>query len=207
MGEVQTLLGLGSNASGRWGLPRATLLRAIDELRQVGMQIERISRIFSTAPLGPGRQERYLNAVVLVASPPPPAALLRSLKRLERRAGRRLSSRVWRPRPLDIDILDYGGKQIGWPPRRRMPGRLVLPHPEMHRRAFVLVPLLDVAPAWRHPVLGLGARALLARIARKDVADVRQTLDFQRLACDKLIERVAPPVDAAPGAFSQPHHR
>jgi 2-amino-4-hydroxy-6-hydroxymethyldihydropteridine diphosphokinase len=55
----------------------------------------------------------------------------------------------------------------------------------MHLRAFVLVPLLDVAPHWRHPVLGLGARALLARVARGKVADIRQTLDFQRSACDK----------------------
>jgi 2-amino-4-hydroxy-6-hydroxymethyldihydropteridine diphosphokinase len=207
MGTVRILLGLGTNASGRWGVPRDILLRAVDELRQLGMHVERVSRIYSTAPLGPGRQDRYLNAVVLVTSPPPPAELLRLLKRIERRAGRRTSSRRWGPRPLDIDILQYGGKRIGWPPRRRIPGHLILPHPEMHRRAFVLVPLCDVAPDWRHPVLGLGARALLARIARKEVADVRQTLDFQRSACDKLNERVAPPVDAAPGVFSQSHHR
>jgi 2-amino-4-hydroxy-6-hydroxymethyldihydropteridine diphosphokinase len=55
----------------------------------------------------------------------------------------------------------------------------------MHRRAFVLVPLLDVVPHWRHPVLGLGARALLARLARSQIADVRPTLDLERPACDK----------------------
>jgi 2-amino-4-hydroxy-6-hydroxymethyldihydropteridine diphosphokinase len=182
---VRILLGLGANASGPWGAPGATLPRAIDELRQDGVCVLRASRTFSTAPHGPGLQDRYLNAVLLVATPLAPAALLRLLKRIERRAGRRLSGRKWGPRPLDIDILQYGGKRIGWPPRRREPGRLVLPHPEMHRRAFVLVPLLDVVPHWRHPVLDLGARALLVRLARNQVAGVRPTLDLERPACDK----------------------
>jgi 2-amino-4-hydroxy-6-hydroxymethyldihydropteridine diphosphokinase len=182
---VRILLALGANASGPWGAPRATLLRAIEALRQDGVRVLRASRAFSTGPVGPGLQERYLNAVLLVATPLPPAELLRLLKRIERRAGRRSSSRTWGPRPLDIDILQYGGKRIGWPPRRRVPGGLVLPHPEMHRRAFVLVPLLDVVPHWRHPVLGPGARALLARLARNQVADVRPTLALERPACDK----------------------
>jgi 2-amino-4-hydroxy-6-hydroxymethyldihydropteridine diphosphokinase len=99
--------------------------------------------------------------------------MLRLLKRIERRAGRRLGRR-WGPRPLDIDILDYRGTRIGWPPRRREPGRLILPHPEMHRRVFVLVPLLEIAPHWRHPILGLGARALLSHLAPAKVADMRQ---------------------------------
>jgi 2-amino-4-hydroxy-6-hydroxymethyldihydropteridine diphosphokinase len=132
----------------------------------------RASRVFSTAPQGPGLQVRYLNAVALVAAPLPPAALLRLLKRIERDAGRR-SGPKWGPRPLDLDILDYGGWRIGWPPRRRQRGQLILPHPEMDARAFVLVPLLEVAPHWRHPVLGLGVRALLARLAPGKVADVR----------------------------------
>jgi 2-amino-4-hydroxy-6-hydroxymethyldihydropteridine diphosphokinase len=161
------------------------LLRAIDQLRQDGVHVLRVSRTFSTAPHGPGFQDRYLNAVLLVATPLPPAPLLRLLKRIERRAGRRLSGRKWGPRPLDIDILQYGGMRIGWPPRRRRLGRLVLPHPEMHRRAFVLVPLCDVVPHWRHPVLGLGVRALLARLPRNQVAEVRPTLDLERPACDK----------------------
>jgi len=182
---VRVFLGIGANAPGRWGAPSATLVRALDELRQDGVHVLCTSRVFSTAPQGPGLQDRYLNAVLLVATSLPPATLLRLLKRIERQAGRRLGFRKWTPRPLDIDILDYGGKRIGWPAQRREPGGLILPHPEMHLRAFVLVPLLDVAPHWRHPVLGLGARALLARVARGKVADIRQTLDFQRSACDK----------------------
>jgi 2-amino-4-hydroxy-6-hydroxymethyldihydropteridine diphosphokinase len=179
------LLGLGANIPGRWGPPGATLARAVRELTQAGVRVLRLSDIYSTAPQGTGPQPRYLNAVALVAAPLPPAALLRLLKRIEREAGRGLGRR-WGPRPLDIDILDHGGRRIGWLSRRREPGRLVLPHPEMHTRAFVLVPLLQVAPRWRHPVLGLGARTLLARLRPVEVADVLQTLDFARPACDKF---------------------
>jgi 2-amino-4-hydroxy-6-hydroxymethyldihydropteridine diphosphokinase len=85
---------------------------------------------------------------------------------LERKAGRR-AGRPQGPRPLDIDILDYGGRRLGWPGRGRRRARLVLPHPEAHRRAFVLVPLAQVAPHWRHPVLGASARALLDRLGWK----------------------------------------
>jgi 2-amino-4-hydroxy-6-hydroxymethyldihydropteridine diphosphokinase len=91
-----------------------------------------------------------------------PGALLRLLKRLERRAGRRMCGH-WKPRPLDLDILDFGGRIIGRRSRNRVAGRLLLPHPELHRRGFVLVPLMAAAPGWRHPVGGAHARQILAR--------------------------------------------
>lgn len=203
---MKAILALGSNRTGSWGSPGETLSRAVDELSQAGIRILRASRTFSTRPLGPGLQDRYLNAVLLTDTSLAPVALLRLLKRIERRAGRRLG-RTWGPRPLDIDILDWGGRRLGWPPRRREPGRLILPHPEMHRRTFVLVPLLDVAPDWRHPVLGLGVRGLLSRLASTRAAEVRQTLAFAWPSCDKLTERVSPPVADVPGAFSRPHQR
>jgi 2-amino-4-hydroxy-6-hydroxymethyldihydropteridine diphosphokinase len=109
--------------------------------------------------------------------------LLRLLKRIERRAGR-TRTRAMAPRALDIDILDHGGRRMGWPPRRRERGRLIIPHPELHARAFVLVPLLDVAPAWRHPVLGLTAKALLSRLPRAARAGVGQALDFSATTCN-----------------------
>ena len=121
------------------------------------------SDFFRTKPVGGGRQPDYLNAVVLTQAKLAPAALLRLTKGLERQAGRRPGRRLG-PRPLDIDILDYGGRRQGWPGRARGRARLVLPHPEAHRRAFVLVPLAQVAPRWRHPVLGASARTLLGRL-------------------------------------------
>jgi 2-amino-4-hydroxy-6-hydroxymethyldihydropteridine diphosphokinase len=120
-----------------------------------------------------------------------PAALLRLIKRIERRAGRRLGVR-WGPRCLDIDILDNGGRRLGWPRRRRQQGRLMLPHPEMHLRAFVLVPLLEVDPHWRHPTLAVSGRTLLARLPRASCRGIRQSLDFAASACDKLPNEHAP---------------
>jgi len=177
-------LGLGANVRGVWGCPSETLRRAHRELAAAGLGNLRASRVYATTPLGPGRQAAYLNAVLRVDAAVAPAALLRLVKDLERRAGRRVGRR-WGPRCLDIDVLDFGGRRLGWPPRRRQRDRLILPHPEMHLRAFVLVPLLEVAPHWRHPVLGVGGRTLLARLGPSTRACVRQILDFASLTCEK----------------------
>jgi 2-amino-4-hydroxy-6-hydroxymethyldihydropteridine diphosphokinase len=148
------------------------------------LRIVRYSQIYTTAPVGPGRQAPYLNAVLLLKAQIAPAALLRLLKRIERRAGRRFGPH-WGPRCLDIDVLDYGGRRLGWPPRRRQRGQLILPHPEIHKRAFVLVPLLEIVPHWHHPALGVSGRSLLAGIDRREQRGVRRSLDFATLACDK----------------------
>jgi 2-amino-4-hydroxy-6-hydroxymethyldihydropteridine diphosphokinase len=181
------LLALGANIRGCWGSPPETLARAVCELVSAGMRLIATSRLYWTAPLGGGCQPPYLNGVVLVETRLTPAALLRLVKRLERRAGRRLGVR-WGPRCLDIDILDHGGRRLGAGMRKREHGRIVLPHPELHKRAFVLVPLLDVAPSWRHPILQVPARSLLARLAPKARAGIGQALDFKALACDNSEE-------------------
>jgi 2-amino-4-hydroxy-6-hydroxymethyldihydropteridine diphosphokinase len=178
------LLALGANRCGPWGTPEATLGRACRELVHAGLRIVRSSRIYVTPPLGPGGQAPYLNAVLLLEAHMAPAALMRLVKRIERRAGRR-SGPLWGPRTLDIDLLDFAGRRLGWPIRRRERGRLTLPHPEMHRRAFVLVPLLEVAPHWRHPALGLTGRALLERVDARAKRGILPTLDFVSSTCDK----------------------
>ncbi len=183
-GAGLVILALGANLPGRWGDPRAALRRVVPELERAGLRLMAASHIYATAPVGPGRQAPYLNAVVLLECRLAPAALLRLLKGLERRAGRRVASR-WGPRCLDIDVLDYAGRRIGNPSRRREPGRLILPHPELYRRAFVLAPLLEVAPRWRHPVLGVHGGTLLVRLGRRKRAGVRRTLDSAAWACDK----------------------
>jgi 2-amino-4-hydroxy-6-hydroxymethyldihydropteridine diphosphokinase len=178
------LLALGANVRGVWGSPSETLRRARQELALAGFRNVRASRVYATLPLGLGRQARYLNAVLSMQGSLAPGALLRLVKGIERRAGRRIG-RHWGPRCLDIDVLDFGGRRIGWPPRRRERDRLMLPHPEMHLRPFVLVPLLEVDRHWRHPVLGVSGRTLLARLGRSRRACVRQILDFVGPACDK----------------------
>lgn len=180
------LLGLGANVAGPWGSPRETLTRALQEIERSGVRIVAVSNYYSTKPVGDTPQPRYLNAVVLARTSIAPGALLRRLKRIELRAGRR-TARAMASRPLDLDILDYGGRRIGGPTRRRERGRLILPHPEMHMRAFVLAPLLEVAPTWRHPALGRSVRALLAQLRPADRASVRQALDSAANTCDKLV--------------------
>jgi 2-amino-4-hydroxy-6-hydroxymethyldihydropteridine diphosphokinase len=181
------LLALGANQAGAWGPPNETLARARRELSCAGVRILAASRLYDTLPLGPGRQSPYLNAVLICAAHLAPAALLRLMKRLERRAGRRLGAH-WGPRCLDIDILDFGGRRLGWPRRRvarLAPGRLVLPHPQIDRRAFVLIPLLEVDPHWQHPILSARGRALLARLPPGNRRGVRRSLAFAASPCEK----------------------
>ena len=159
----KVLLALGANLPGPWGSPAETLARAQRELRDAGFLLRRVSRTYTTKPLGLGRQAPYVNAVLKLEVSLAPGAVLRLVKAIERRAGRRVG-RHWGPRCLDIDILDVAGRRWGRPTARRERGRLILPHPEMHRRAFVLVPLIEVDRHWRHPILGLPARALLLEL-------------------------------------------
>jgi 2-amino-4-hydroxy-6-hydroxymethyldihydropteridine diphosphokinase len=155
------MLSFGTNLPGRWGIGYEVLTRTLKELRASGIQIVACSGLFVSLPVGGGRQPSYYNAVLDVRSPFPPASLLRVLKRLERRAGRRLG-RHWGPRPLDLDLIVGCGVTQHWPLRRA--GVLTLPHPEAHRRAFVLVPLLEINPNWIHPALRVSGRQLLAKL-------------------------------------------
>jgi len=132
--------------------------------------------------MGPQEQPEFVNAVAEAETRLPPTALLRRLKAMEKRAGRRAGQR-WGPRPLDLDILDYAGRIINWPGHRsvrsdtsrkaRTGGRslgftahstrpkLVVPHPDLHLREFVLQPLADILPHWHHPVTGASTTQLL----------------------------------------------
>jgi 2-amino-4-hydroxy-6-hydroxymethyldihydropteridine diphosphokinase len=176
------LILLGANIEGRWGTPAQSLRTAIAELDRCGISLDRTSGLYRTRPVGGPRQPDYLNAVVRAKAKMPAARIMHTFKQLERRAGRRPAIGS-RPRPLDLDILDFGGRRCGWPAAARRRG-LVLPHPELHRRAFALVPLLEVAPHWCHPVLRLSGRALLGRL-RQPGHSVRRVLDSRWILCDR----------------------
>jgi 2-amino-4-hydroxy-6-hydroxymethyldihydropteridine diphosphokinase len=193
------LLALGGNRPGRWGWPADNIAQACRALQAAGLRVTRASCLYLTEPVGGGRQPAYLNAVVMVSGAPAPGSLLRTLKRIERRAGRR-PALPNSARPLDIDILDYGGRRIGWPPRRRERGRLVLPHPLLHLRTFVLVPLAEIAPHWRHPVFGRRPQAMLAQLVPKARSGVRQALDFPGYPCNKAAPQQPRSGAAVPGA-------
>ncbi len=172
------LVALGSNASGPWGTPVQALSTALVKLSGIGLHIKVVSEKFMTRPIGGPWQAHFVNAVALVQLNVAPAAALRGLKRLEREAGRRRGPH-WGPRPLDLDLID-AGVVLGWRrrPGARRAGQLQLPHPEAHRRGFVLLPLSRVAPHWRHPVLGLGVTALLNRPGlRQHMSGIRQMVE------------------------------
>lgn len=159
------ILALGSNVAGDWGCPQATLLRSVHELERSELEIVCVSRLYRTLPIGLLRQPAFLNFAISVETSLTARELVTTAKRLEWQAGRR-RSKPWGPRPLDIDLIDFRGRVIGWPPGPEARPPLVLPHPEAHRRGFVLLPLLDIAPHWRHPALNRSGAELLARNPR-----------------------------------------
>jgi len=166
----KTLLGLGANCPGPWGRPADTIARALSEMARENVTVEAVSAFYETAAVGRAGQPPYVNAVALIDTHLPPEALLRLFKRIERAAGRRGGS-PWGPRTLDIDILDHKGRIKHWRGRNPCFARagarpLILPHPWVEARPFVLRPLLDVAPDWRHPVTKQSAETLWRRAAR-----------------------------------------
>lgn len=133
------------------------LAAALRALAVAGVPVLKASRIVETPPLGPSRR-RYANCVAAVRWSGTPEALLARLQAIEQQFGRKRWRR-WGERVLDLDLLAFGQLQLS-------SRRLTLPHPEIARRLFVLAPLLEVAPDWRHPASGLRVRQMAARLSR-----------------------------------------
>lgn len=151
-------IGLGANLhSERFGPPKTTLAAALDLLSDHGLRLGACSGWWESAPVPASDQPWFINAVVRLDAAPPAGPLLELLHRLEADLGR-VRSVPNAPRAADLDLLDAGGQLSapdGWP---------TLPHPRLHERAFVLMPLKEIAPDWQHPESGAPIDALLAAL-------------------------------------------
>lgn len=145
---TRAALGLGSNLGDR----RAHLEAAVRGLAAAG-EVIAVSSFRDTEPLGPP-QPRYLNAALVLETGRTPRELLELAQELERRAGRERGGR-WGPRTLDVDLLLYGDRTVH-------EADLVVPHPRLHERLFVLEPLAEIALDWPVPGLGRTVKELLA---------------------------------------------
>jgi len=153
--SVAVYLGLGSNVGDRLANLRTSLSRLAR-----GVVVVRTSSVYETAPWGYEGQPPFLNMVCLATTTLPPFDLLALAKAIEVGLGR-LPTFQYGPRAVDIDILFYGTEQI-------MAPALTIPHPRIQDRAFVLIPLQEMAPDLRHPAMGKSVRQLLA-----EMTDVR----------------------------------
>ena len=141
-------LGLGSNLGDR----KLNLAQAV-ELISRHVEVQQLSSIYETEPVGYSEQPLFLNAVLRIATQLSPRRLLKLVKEIEAASGR-IPSFPNAPRPLDIDILFYGNKVVSSP-------KLTIPHPRLTERAFVLVPLAELAPEMLHPESGKTVRELI----------------------------------------------
>ena len=143
-------IGFGSNIGDRL----THIQNAIDALSKTeGITLQKISSIYKTAPVGYEAQAHFLNGVAAIQTDLSPLSLLHTLKDIETAIGRKHRVR-WGPREIDLDILIYGDLCL-------QTEKLVIPHPEMHLRRFVLAPLAEIAPDLVHPVFQETIHALL----------------------------------------------
>ncbi len=149
------VIALGANLNSQAGTPRETLRAALAELEMRSVRILTVSPFYRTRAWPDPHDPDYVNAAAIVASEHTPGELLDVLQQTETLYGRKRSEKN-APRTLDLDIVDYDGRIETGPP--------ILPHPRLADRAFVLVPLADIAPDWRHPVSGKSVSELIAAL-------------------------------------------
>ncbi len=162
------LIGIGGNiASPRFGPPRNTLTAALAALEDEGIGILTCSGWYRSEPVPRSNQPWFVNAVASLTTELGARDVLAVLQAIETRFGR-VRGVPNASRILDLDLLDHRGQVTETP-------SLVLPHPRLHQRRFVLAPLAEIAPDWRHPLLGMTAGQLLAQLGAEQ--------QIERLSC------------------------
>ncbi|MEO0665233.1 MAG: 2-amino-4-hydroxy-6-hydroxymethyldihydropteridine diphosphokinase [Pseudomonadota bacterium] len=178
------LLALGANLPSASGPPATTLRLALHYTEQYSCKIVKLARLFRSPAFPAGSGPDYINSAALIEGPADPEEMLALLHKVENDLGRERAGR-WGARVIDLDLLATGDEVVPdaetygvWNAlplavqQTQTPDELILPHPRLHERAFVLVPLLDVAPDWRHPVLGQTVREMHDGLAAADRAAV-----------------------------------
>lgn len=178
------VIGIGANLPSILGAPIDTILASLASIqRNLGL-IVAISRVFHTPAFPKGSGPDFVNAAILVRTGLAPHEILAGLHAIEAEAGRLRAVR-WGARTLDLDLLAVGdvvlpdrerqGTWMALPPDRQgaeAPQELILPHPRLQDRAFVLIPLADICPGWRHPVTGLTIGEMTAALPDDDKAAI-----------------------------------
>lgn len=145
------------------------LQSAVDRLPAPNLVLKRISSVYETEPVYFKEQRQFLNLVIEAETELFPMMLLSRIQRIELALGRRRGGPANGPRTIDIDILFYGGFTVN-------SGKLKIPHPLLHERRFVLAPMAELAPEFRHPQLHRTMRQLLASVEGQTVRKADFTL-------------------------------
>lgn len=176
---------LGANLPSHAGLPKVTLTSALDALNSDSCRVEDVSRFYATPCFPPGAGPDYVNAAARVVCDETPEAMLERLHQIEADFGRAREQR-WGMRTLDLDLLAADSavlpdretvqKWMTLPSeaqRLSAPDQLILPHPRLQDRAFVLVPLRDIAAEWTHPVTQLTVTEMCDALPPSELAEIR----------------------------------
>ena len=147
-------VGIGSNKGNR----RRSIAKAVSLLeKDPQLRIKKISPLYETEPVGGPAQRKFLNGVILLETNAVPQRLLHILQSIEKETGRVAGTMKWGPRVIDLDILFYEGLVVKGK-------NLIIPHPLLHKRLFVLRPFMDLSPSLKHPVLGKTIRCLFKEL-------------------------------------------
>ncbi len=182
------IVAFGANLPVGGSLPDKTISASFSALCEIGLTLVSLSKLYVTPCFPAGAGPDYVNAAATICYPSEwrPEDLLAALHRVEAQFGRSRQAR-WGMRTLDIDLIAIGDAVLPDPATLRQwidlpadhqrceaPVQLILPHPRLQDRAFVLIPIADIMPNWRHPLLNLTIRDLLAALPEKDREDVRE---------------------------------
>ncbi len=165
--NTRIFLSLGSNLGNR----KINLSKALRFIEEKDIRIKKVSSIYKTPPWGKKDQPEFLNQVIEAETEVSPKKLLNTCKEIEKKMGRKKGER-WGPRIIDIDILFYGEKII-------KEENLTIPHPLITERAFVLLPLYEIAPDFIHPVRKEKIKALLMKKKGKEIKKISKYSNFQ----------------------------